>query len=124
MLFTDSPPVPPSKRLQTRVSYEQNGFTQFAAVTNKEISQIIKQAVPKIHEEGDQNSVWNFKQVRLCLFDLNLSMKTEKRNVFVCKCKLSPALLYLADMFTNKLKTTLNVFYRIVLNIKRIHNSF
>ena len=54
MLFTDSPPVPLSKRLQTRVSYVQNGFPQFAAVTNKEISQIIKQAVPKIHEEGDE----------------------------------------------------------------------
>ena len=26
MLFTDSPPVPPSKRRQTRVSHEQNGF--------------------------------------------------------------------------------------------------
>ena len=28
----------------------------FAAVTNKEISQLIKQAVPKIQEEGDE--VW------------------------------------------------------------------
>jgi len=27
---------------------------QFAAVKNKEISQIIKQAVPEIHEEGDE----------------------------------------------------------------------
>ena len=26
MLFTDSPPVPPNKLYQTRVSYEQNGF--------------------------------------------------------------------------------------------------
>ena len=26
----------------------------FAAVTNKEISQLIKQAVPEIHEEGDE----------------------------------------------------------------------
>ena len=25
-LFTDSPPVPPSERRQTRLSYEQNGF--------------------------------------------------------------------------------------------------
>ena len=30
--------------------------SQFAAVTNKEISQLIKQAVPEIHEEGDE--VW------------------------------------------------------------------
>ena len=28
--------------------------SRFAAVTNKEISQIIKQAVPEIHEEGDE----------------------------------------------------------------------
>ena len=46
-LFTDSSPVPPSEqRRQTRVRF----------VTNKEISQLIKQAVPEIHEEGDE--VW------------------------------------------------------------------
>ena len=28
--------------------------SQFAAETNKEISQLIKQAVPEIHEEGDE----------------------------------------------------------------------
>ena len=28
--------------------------SRFAAVTNKEISQIIKRAVPEIHEEGDE----------------------------------------------------------------------
>ena len=38
-LFPDSPPVSPS---------------EFAAVTNKEISQVIKKAVPEIHEEGDE----------------------------------------------------------------------
>ena len=27
---------------------------QFAAVTNKEISQLIKQTVPETHEEGDE----------------------------------------------------------------------
>ena len=26
VLFTDSPPVPPNERRQTRVNYEQNGF--------------------------------------------------------------------------------------------------
>ena len=30
--------------------------SRFAAVTNKEISQLIKQAVPEIQEEGDE--VW------------------------------------------------------------------
>ena len=28
--------------------------SQFAAVTNKEISQIFEQAVPEIHQEGDE----------------------------------------------------------------------
>ena len=28
-------------------------LSRFAAVTNKEISQLIKQAVPEIHEEGE-----------------------------------------------------------------------
>ena len=28
--------------------------SRFAAVTNKEISQVIKHAVPEIHEEGDE----------------------------------------------------------------------
>ena len=53
MLFTDSPPVPLSEQRQTRVSYEQNG-SRFAAVINKEISQIIKLAVPEKHEEDDE----------------------------------------------------------------------
>ena len=28
--------------------------SRFAAVTNQEISQLIKQAVPEIHDEGDE----------------------------------------------------------------------
>ena len=47
VLFTDSPAVPPSER---RPSYEQNGLP--VCCRNKEISQIIKQAVPEISEEG------------------------------------------------------------------------
>ena len=42
-----------------------------------------------------RNSVWKFQQVKLCLFDLNLSMKSVK-SFFVYKCKLGLALLYLA----------------------------
>ena len=46
------------------------------------------------------------------------------KQFFVYKCKLSLALLYLADMFINKLKTKFNsLLYRMVLNTKRIHNS-
>ena len=58
MLFTDSPPAPLSKQSRTCVSYEQNGFP-FATITNKTIvSQIIKQAVPDIYQEGDENRFW------------------------------------------------------------------
>ena len=49
------------------------------------------------------------------------------KNCFVYKCKLSSslALLYLAELFINKLKTKFNsFFYRMVLDTKRIHNSF
>ena len=45
--------------------------------------------------------------------------------VYKCKLNLSLALLYLVDLFTNKLKTKFNnIFYRIILNTNRIHNSF
>ena len=37
----------------------------------------------------------------------------------------SLALLYLVDLFINKLKTKFNnLFYRMILNTKRIQNSF
>ena len=36
--------------------------SRFAAVINKEISQLIKQAVPKIHEEGDEVGVGSFNR--------------------------------------------------------------
>ena len=48
--------------------------------------------------------------VKLCLFDLNLSMKPMKK-VYVYKCKLNLALLYLAELFINKLKTKFNSFF-------------
>ena len=51
VLFTDSPPVPPSER------HEPNSQK---LRTNKEISQIIKLAVPEIHGKGEKNSVWKF----------------------------------------------------------------
>ena len=34
--------------------------SRFAAVTNKEISQLIKQAVPEIHKEGDEARFGSF----------------------------------------------------------------
>ena len=53
-------------------------------------------------------------------------MKPVKRFfVYKCKLSLSLALLYLADMFINKLKTKFNsLFYGMILNTKRIFNSF
>ena len=44
-----------------------------------------------------------------CLFDLNLSIKQVKKFfVYECKLSLSLALLYLVDLFINKLKTKFN----------------
>ena len=51
----------------------------------------------------------------------------EKVLLFTDKCKLSLslALLFLVDLFINKLKTkSNNPFYRMIVNTKRIHNSF
>ena len=53
-LFTDSPPIPPSVRRQARVSCEQNAFPVCCRKKNKEISQLIKQAVSEMHEESDE----------------------------------------------------------------------
>ena len=47
--------------------------------------------------------------MKLCLFDLNLSIKPVKKFfVYKCKLTLSLALLYLVDLFINKLKTKFN----------------
>ena len=61
-----------------------------------------------------------------CLFDLNLSIKLVKKFfVYKSKLSLSLVLLYLVDLFINKLKTKFhNLFYRMILNTKRIHNSY
>ena len=60
-LFTDSSPGSPSERRQTRVSCEQNAFL-VSAVKNKEISQLFKQAVPEIHEQGDEVRFGSFNR--------------------------------------------------------------
>ena len=36
--------------------------SRFAAVTNKEISQLVKQAVLEIHEEGDKSRFGSFNR--------------------------------------------------------------
>ena len=100
--------------------------SRFASVTIKEISQLIKQAVPEIHEEGDEVRFGSFNRQSFVFFDLNLSMKPVKKFfVYKCKLSLSLALLYLVDLFINKLKTKFNnLFYTTILNTKRIHNFF
>ena len=47
--------------------------SRFAAVTNEEISQLIKRAVPEIHEEGDEIRFGSF---------VNLSIKPVKSFLF------------------------------------------
>ena len=53
-------PVSASERRQTRVSCEQNAFP--VCCRNKEISQLIKQAVPEIHVEGDEVRFGSFNR--------------------------------------------------------------
>ena len=48
-LFTNSPPVPPSERRQTRASCEQNASP--VCCRNKQRNFTTKQAVPEIHEK-------------------------------------------------------------------------
>ena len=36
--------------------------SQFAAATNNEVSQLMKQAVPEIHEEGDEVRLGSFNR--------------------------------------------------------------
>ena len=101
--------------------------SRFAAVTNKEISQLIKLAsCSRNTQRRWQSLVWKFEQVKLCLFYFNFSIKPVKKFfVYKCKLSLSLTLLYLVDLFINKLKTKFNnLFYRMILNTKRIHNSF
>ena len=123
-LFTDSPPVPPSERRQTRVSCEQNAF--LVCCRNKQRNSTTKHVSCYRNTRRWRSSGWKFQQVKLCLFDLNLSIKPAK-TFFVYKCKFccSLALLYLVYLFISKLKTKFNnLFYRMILNTKRIHNSF
>ena len=88
--------------------------------------QLIKQAVPEIHKEGDEVRFGIFTQVKLCLFDLNLSIKPVKKFfVYWCKLSLSLSLLYLVDLFINKLQTKFdNLFYRMIKNSQLVWRNF
>ena len=57
--------------------------------------------------------------MELCLFVLNLSLKPVKRFFFLftnAKLSLSLVLLYLVDLFINKLKTKFNNIYIFLQN--------
>ena len=54
--FTSKRATPNSHKTTSKMA------SRFAAVTNKEISQIIKQAVPEIHEEGDEVRFGSFNR--------------------------------------------------------------
>ena len=64
VLITVSPPVPPSEPRQTRVSYEQNAWLPSVCFHNKpkKSHTKIKQAVPEIHEEGDEIRCGSFNR--------------------------------------------------------------
>ena len=114
-LFTDSPPVPPSERHQTRV--------RFSAVINKEISQLIKQAVPQIHEEGGEVRFGSFKALSFWLQFINET--GEKVFCLQIQIKVKSCVTLFSWLVHNKLKTKFNnLFYRIILNTNRIHNPF
>ena len=61
--------------------------SRFAAVTNKEISQLIKQAVPEIHEEGNEVRFGSFQADKALSFLLEFIDKTGER-VFCLQIKL------------------------------------
>ena len=96
--------------------------SRFAAVTNKEISQIIKQDVPEIHDEGGEIWFGSFNRWSFVCLPWICQWNRWKVSLYKkCKFSLSLALLYLAEFFIN-IKSLL--FYRMVLKTKRIHNSF
>ena len=113
MLFTDSPPVPPSERRLTRVSYERNGFPA---------SKLLPRYTKKKTKFGLE--VLTGKALS---FWLKFIDETGEK-VFCLQCKLSRlslALVYVVDLFINKLNTEFNnLFYRMFFSTKRNHNAF
>ena len=91
-LFTDSPPVPPSERRQTRVKCEQNVFP--VCCRNKQRNFTTKQLFPKYTKKVTKFGL-EVLTVKPCLFDLNLSIEPVKK-FFVSEMQitLSLALLY------------------------------
>ena len=53
--------------------------SRFATITNKEISLLIKQAVPEIHEEGDEVRFGSFDRYLALSFCLEFINKTGEK---------------------------------------------
>ena len=101
-----------SERRQTRVGCEQNAFP----------ASYFRKYIKKVTEFGLE--VLTGKALSFWLEWLSIK-PVKKFFVYKCKLSLSLALLYLVDLFINKLKTKFNnLFYRIISNTNRIHNSF
>ena len=97
--------------------------SRFAAVINKEISQLIKQAVPQIHEEGGEVRFGSFKALSFWLQFINET--GEKVFCLQIQIKVKSCVTLFSWPVHNKLKTKFNnLFYRIIINTNRIHNSF
>ena len=65
--------------LRVSLSCEQNAFP-FCCRNKQRIFTIIKQAVPEIHDEGDEVR-FGILNVKLCFFDLNFSIRPVKKFV-------------------------------------------
>ena len=66
-----------SDRRQTRISYEKNGFPGCCLNKRRNVTNSRRSCYRKTRR-GRRNSVWKFLQVKLFLFNLNLSMKPVK----------------------------------------------
>ena len=95
---------------------------RFVAATNRKFHKWSNKLFPKYTKKVRKLGLEVLTGKALSVWHEFIDETGEK--AFVYKCKLSLALLCLAYMLINKLKVNLILFYWIVFNTKRIHNSF
>ena len=105
-----------SERCQTCVRFKQSNFP--VCCHNRQRNFTNNQTGCSRNTGRWQNSVWKLSFVCLTW----ICWWNQWKNVLFTNANKS--LLYLADMFTNKLKTKLNSFYWLVSNTKKTHNLF
>ena len=105
-----------SKQCQTCVRFKQSSFP--VCCHNRQRNFTNNQTGCSQNTGRWQNSVW--KLIFVCL--TWIYWWNQWKNVLFTNSNKS--ILYLADMFTNKLKSKLNSFYWVVSNTKRTHNLF